>query len=433
MRVTPLEEWIVGKSGLKERDPKLLEEYQLTRVRETLCYVKKNSRFYRERLSSIDENLIHTWEAFRTIPFTYPCHIGQSPLDFLCVSQKEIKRIITIKSSGTSSEEKRIFFTEADLDLTVDFFKFGFRAMVASKDRVLVLFPGGSYGSVGDVIKKALDLSNVENFVQGVMADPDETAGFIMANKVNAIVGIPMQVLYFSRVHTEILKNHIEKVLLSADYVPEILISELSYKYGCKVFTHYGSSEMGYGGGVECGALNGYHLREADIYFEIIDPDTGEPVKDGQYGEIVFTTLTRQAMPLIRYRTGDIAAFASAPCDCGTFLRTMKRALGRADNRADLGGNRFIYLQELDEIIFKFEAVLDYKARITDENLLEIEIISENKTIKNEVEQSIQTLLHKKRGCQMNFAVITNPDSKPEKVINSMVKRKISDFRGAAK
>lgn len=430
MERTPLESWIRQKIGIKD-SKKTLERYQLDKLKATISYAKENSQFYRKHLKNIKEDRIDSLDSFQYIPFTFPHHIGQSPFDFLCVPQREIKRIITITSSGTTGEEKRIFFTAADLELTVDFFKFGFQPMVTKKDRVLVLFPGNAYGSVGDVIKKSLDLADVENFVQGVMVNPDETARFIIENKINSIVGIPMQVLYFSRVHSEIFKNNIEKVLLSADYVPEVLIRELSNIYGCKVFTHYGSSEMGYGGGVECGALNGYHLREADIYFEIIDPDTGRPVADGQYGEIVFTTLTRQAMPLIRYRTGDIASFSSAPCDCGTFLRTMTRALGRADNRADLGVKQFLYLRELDETILKYKDVLDYKACITDENLLRIEVASENKAIIKDIEQNVQTLLYEKLGYKMDLTVITNPDSKPERIINSMIKRKISDFRGA--
>ncbi|MCE5346891.1 MAG: hypothetical protein LLG13_11485, partial [Bacteroidales bacterium] len=240
MKVTPIEDWIVGKSGIKEKKPKILEEYQLKKVRETLYYVKKNSSFYGERLSKINEDKINSIDDFQNIPFTFSHNIGQNPFGFLCVPQREIKRIITITSSGTTGEEKRIFFTEADLELTVDFFKYGFKPMLSQEDRVLVLFPGNSYGSVGDVIKRSLDISGVENFVQGVMVNPDETANFIIANRINAIVGIPMQVLYFSRIHSEIFKNNIEKVLLSADYVPEVLISELSNIYGCKVFTHYG-------------------------------------------------------------------------------------------------------------------------------------------------------------------------------------------------
>ncbi|MGI5921248.1 MAG: DVU_1553 family AMP-dependent CoA ligase [Syntrophomonadaceae bacterium] len=431
MRVTPLEDWIMEKSGINEREPKMLEKYQIKKIKETLFYVKKNSRFYREKLSSINEDKINTLSDFSRIPFTLPHHIGHNPFDFLCVPQKEVKRIITITSSGTTGEEKRIFFTEADLDSTVDFFKYGFKPMLSKQDRVLVLFPGNSYGSVGDVIKKSLNASDIESFVQGVMVDPDATANFILNNRINAIVAIPMQVLYFSRVHSELFKKNIDKVLLSADYVPEVLIRELSSEYGCKVFTHYGSSEMGYGGGVECEALNGYHLREADIYFEIINPDTGKLVEDGQYGEIVFTTLTRQAMPLIRYRTGDIASFSSAPCECRTFLRSMTRALGRIDNSVKISEHGFICLRELDEIIFKFKEVLDYKACITDPDLLKIEIVSKHKSIQEDVYQSIKRLLCDKLGYKIDLTVIANPDSMPEKIINSMVKRKINDFRRA--
>lgn len=84
-------------------------------------------------------------------------------------------------------------------------------------------------------------------------------------------------------------------------------------------------TKMGLGGGVECEALNGYHMREADMYFEIIDIKTEKKLQDGEYGEIVFTTLTRKGMPLIRYRTGDIGRFIDKPCDCGTILKTMER------------------------------------------------------------------------------------------------------------
>ncbi len=431
MSVTPLENWIMEKSGIKARNAEMLKEYQLHKIRETLGYAKRNSRFYGQRLGGIDEDKIFSWDDFINIPFTYPYHIGRNPFDFLCVPQKEIKRIITVNSSGTTGEEKRIYFTDADLELTVDFFNYGFRPMLDKHDRVLVLFPGHSYGSVGEVIKRSLDRLGVENHVRGVMADPNETAEFIIANRISAIVGIPMQILYFSRACSEVFKNHIEKVLLSADYVPEVLIDELSSRYGCAVFTHYGSSEMGYGGGVECGALNGYHLREADIYFEIIDPGTGKPVADGQDGEIVFSTLSRQAMPLIRYRTGDIASFSPASCDCGTFLRTMKRSLGRADNRVDLGENKYLYLRELDETILKFSDVWDYKACIKDQNQFQIEVWPDNRSIQIELERSTQTLLYEKLGDKMKVAVMVSPDRQPEKIINSMVKRKISDFRGA--
>lgn len=430
MRVTPLEDWIIVKSGINERNPKALEEYQLNKVRDTLHYVKKNSRFYRENLNSIDADKINSFDDFKNVPFTFPYHISQNPLDFLCVPQREIKRVVTIKSSGTSGEEKRIFFSEQDLDRTIDFFKVGMSCLTDKSDRVLVLLPGNTYGSIGDLLKKALDISKVQCFIHGVIVDPEQTAKAIIEKDITCLVGIPMQVLYLSRLKSDLFRTRIKKVLLSTDYVPDALIHRLTYEYRCKVFTHYGMTETGYGGGVECEALDGCHLREADLYFEIVNPDTGEAVQDGQAGEVVFTTLSREAMPLIRYRTGDLASFSAKPCACGTFLKTMNKVLGRIANKVEIADNKFLFLRELDEAVLSFEEVLDYKACVTKENLLKVEIMTEDKAVANNVEHSIQTLLYEKLGYKTNIDVISNPDINMEKITNSMVKRKIRDFRG---
>jgi phenylacetate-CoA ligase len=433
MKKTPLESWIGHKTGIKEYSRNLLEEYQLHKLKETISYAKKKSVFYRNHLLSIKESEIHTFDDFGNVPFTTAKQIGRNPFDFLCVPQRDVKRIITINSSGTTGKEKRIFFTEEDLDLTVEFFQFGFKPMLKTGDRVLVLFPGNSYGSVGDVIKRALSRLNIENFVQGVLVNPDETARFIVENNINVIVGIPMQVLYLSRIKSEVFQNSISKVLLSADYVPEILIRELDHKYGCKVFTHYGSSEMGYGGGVECSSLNGYHLREADLYFEIVNPNTGEAVKDGEYGEIVFTTLTRKAMPLIRYKTGDIGSFTSVTCNCGTFLKTMKRSLGRMHNRVELYENQFIYLRDLDELILAFADVLDYQSYIESNETLVLEIMTESTEIflksKDKIIKRMQSFFQEKFGPIITIKCIQRQGNEPVKIVNSMTKRKIIDQR----
>ncbi len=98
---------------------------------------------------------------------------------------------------------------------------------------------------------------------------------------------------------------------------------------GCEVFAHSGLTETGFGGGVECGAHQGYHLREADLFVEIVDPGTGRPLPDGEPGEIVVSTLCRLAMPLIRYRTGDLGHLLPGPCVCGSPFRRLGAVAGR--------------------------------------------------------------------------------------------------------
>jgi len=429
MKTTPLENWIVDKTGIRERSREALEGYQLKKIRETMLYARENCEFYSRLLKNMDAGQICSLSDFQHVPFTYPHDISKNPNSFLCVPQSRVKRIVTLRSSGTRGKEKRIFFTEEDLNLTVDFFKVGMGCLVDETDRVFVLLPGNTYGSIGDLLKKALSMLKIECFVYGVLSDPIDAARCIEDKGITCIVGIPIQVLYLSRTQREVFKRNIKKVLLSTDYVPEALINELSHKCGCRVFTHYGMSEMGYGGGIECQALNGYHMREGDLYFEIINPHTGMAVENGQYGEVVFTTLTRHAMPLIRYRTGDMASFSSVPCECGTFLKTMKRVLGRIDNSVDLSNGRYISLWELDEIILKYEEVIDYKAYMVNKDILIIEIVTMDSKIydrvKDEIEQNIKSKLHHRLPDGFYIKVMESNEHMPGKVTNSMVKRKI--------
>lgn len=102
------------------------------------------------------------------------------------------------------------------------------------------------------------------------------------------------------------------------------------------------------------------------MYFEIINSDTGEVVPDGEYGEVVFTTLTRKAMPLIRYRTGDYSRFIDRPCDCGTRLKTLEKISARIKNNIFLNQG-LLTINMLDDLLFNYDRLLDYKAILTKE------------------------------------------------------------------
>lgn len=434
MKLTPIEKYIKDKVNIDKNDREELERYQLNKIKESIAYVKQHSKFYKEHLKDINEDSIKSFKDFENIPFTLPSHVKENPFGFLCVSQKDIARVVTLRSSGTSGEEKRIYFTEKDLQLTIDFFKHGMRCLVNKDDRVLVLLPGEAYGSIGDLLKKALNEIEIECFVQGVLVDPKATAKLIQDENINCIVGIPIQLLHLSRMENEIFKNKIQKVLLSTDYVPETLIKELTNKSECKVFTHYGMTEMGYGGGVECEALDGYHMREDDLYFEMIDPITGKTVEDGQYGEVVFTTLTREGMPLIRYRTSDIASFKTKKCLCGTFLKTMSRVKGRMENRIKIDKDEFIYMRELDEIILSFAEIVNYKVYIEEGNVIFLDLITLNEADFYKSSEKILSLIKAipsiKKALSKNIIEIVIIYSLDDIVIkNTMVKRKIHDYR----
>ncbi|WP_263833127.1 DVU_1553 family AMP-dependent CoA ligase [Sulfurospirillum oryzae] len=428
MQVTPLEHWILERTQLAHKSQEVLKAYQLGELIKTLTYAKNKSRFYQEKLGDIDLSAIASLKDFETLPFTTPEDIKRNAHDFLSVPSHDVERIVTLNTSGTTGDEKRIFFTHEDLEATIDFFQYGMNCLVDESDNVMVLLPGPSYGSIGDLLKKALSRSNIACIVHGVLQDVEKTAQCIGENNITCIVGIPMQVLYLSRVRPELFYKQIKKVLLSTDYVPEALVESLSHQGACKVFNHYGMSEMGYGGGVECECLDGYHLRENHLYFEIIDPITGKPVREGEYGEVVFTTFNRQAMPLIRYKTGDMARFLTQPCACGTFLRRMEKVLGRIENKVSINGHE-IHLREVDEILLRFSRILDYKLTVGENHALHVKLILANKeeseALKKEVIQNIKEHF----AFEFDLTLDIEEDDHSIKITNSMIKRKIDNQR----
>jgi phenylacetate-CoA ligase len=133
------------------------------------------------------------------------------------------------------------------------------------------------------------------------------------------------------------------------------------------VYQHYGMTETGLGGGVECAAMDGCHLREADLYVEVIDPESGRRLPPGTVGEIVVTTLTREAMPLVRYRTGDLGRLMDAPCPCGSVLRRLQPVHGRLCRRVRLGPDLYLSLADLDEALLPLPSVVGLAARLVRE------------------------------------------------------------------
>jgi phenylacetate-coenzyme A ligase PaaK-like adenylate-forming protein len=189
---------------------------------------------------------------------------------------------------------------------------------------------------------------------------------------------------------------------------------------------------MGYGGGVFCPAKTGYHLREADLYFEIIDPQTGHVLPDGQWGEVVFTTLTREAMPLIRYRTGDFGRFIPDQCPCGTTLKTLSRISGRRKNLVQLDGQTFLNLSDLEDLIFSQNQILDFSVSLEEgtesETALALKLVfadfgGNRKKVMTELKKKIAELTAFKVQIKMDEGELAQVDQK------AMRKERIADRR----
>lgn len=372
MKLTPLDPWIAKKIGQNGRpvNRDAIDAYQLEKIQETIEQARIKSVFYREHLAGAPQYLADL-ETLHQFPFTTAADISSNPLLFLCVSQGQIQRVVSLFSSGTTGRPKRLFFTQADQELTLDFFHVGMSTLVEPGDRVMILLPCATPGGVGDLLAHSLERMDVSCVRHGPVQSVSETLQVMLDEQVNSLVGIPMQVLALARFKAQNGQPppiKLKSALLTTDYVPPSTVNTVETAWSCRIYNHYGMTEMGLGGGVECQARRGYHVREADLYFEIVHPLTNQPVPEGDEGEIVFTTLTRQGMPLVRYRTGDLGRFIPGPCPCGTALKTLSRVRQRIDGCIPLSIGSYFSMADLDDALLALNAVWNFNATFSESN-----------------------------------------------------------------
>ena len=328
-----MDNWLAKKCALQENTPLLqaVQQEQLVRFRKILGYVQQHSRFYKKHLAGVDAKtfVLHKLE---DLPCTTPQDIVNWQ-DFVCVSQSRIERMITLQTSGTSGSPKRIAVTLTDLESTKDFFLHGMQELVSSGQRALILWPGAErpYG-VSGLLCEALRSGGVETIAGNPVASLESLQADFAQNDPHVVVALPHQLASLAELllcSPRDFASSLRGILSSGEVLPRDIASALQTHRNCMVLDHYGLTETGYGGGVECTAHSGYHMRELDLLVEILDIGTGRPLPFLHEGEVTITTLTREGMPLIRYRTGDVAHMLPGPCPCGSPMPRLSAIRGR--------------------------------------------------------------------------------------------------------
>ena len=373
MKKTTLENWLAKKICVEKLSKENLREYQLNQIKNTVEYAKAKSSFYKDLFHDIDTTNF-SWEKFVNIPFSDSQNLKEQGSKMLCVTQDDIYRIVTLSTSGTTDKPKRVYFTKADQELTIDFFCNGMQNITTANENFLILLPTKTPGCVGDLLRQGIERFGVIAHPYSVPTDFEHTLNYMIENQITGVLANPEHLLALAELaDMKGIKHQLNSVLMATDYIAESLKKRIAEVFGCTVFQHYGMTEMGLLGGVSCSAKKGYHTCEGDLYIEIIDPKTGKNLPDGSWGEIVFTTLTREAMPFIRYRTGDSGRFLVEPCACGTIMRTLDKVSHRLD------GNNF-NITDFDEAIFAIKGIFNYDIQIDKEK----QIISINAYILND-------------------------------------------------
>lgn len=353
-----------------------LEALQLERLQALVKRVYQKIPFYKESFdkAGVNPEDIKSLADLIKLPFTVKQDMRDAyPFGLFAVPRKDVVRVHC--SSGTTGTATVVGYTQKDLENWGDCFARALYGAGCGPDSTLQiaygygLFTGGlgahNGGERAGCTVLPMSTGNTKRQVR-LMKDFD----------VDCLCCTPSYALNIAEVAQEedydIHEFPIHAGILGAEPCSEATRAEIEQKMGIQVYDIYGLSEvMGPGVACECEKQHGLHVCEDQFIIEILDPKTLQPVPDGEWGEVVFTTLCKECSPLVRYRTRDISRILVGECECGRTFRRMDRIAGRTDDMMILRGVNVFPSQIEEEIVSFPEIAPQYQLILTTKGTLD--------------------------------------------------------------
>jgi phenylacetate-CoA ligase len=327
--------------GYRNTPANLARAFALHRFRETVRYAAKHSTFYRNAFAQrgINPRSVRTPADLGDF-FTTPDDLVRDPQSFLCRPPN-----IVFESSGTSGKNKQVFYGKDELESIGKVFASGFRLMGLTKeDRVANAFDFNIW-IPGLVCHYGLMAAG--NFCQAFgKVDPVEVYRRLKQNQFTVVMGEPTWLIRLTQLAEQDGGGHLRFLIGGAEEMPADAIPWMNKIWnGATVKMSYASVEMASAIAFQpCDDHDGYHLDTVDFLPEIVDAEA-----DG-YGELVYTTLSRRTMPLIRYRSRDVARIDPIPCKCGLAAPRLSKLRGRRDELVVASGGN-LYPKMFEDIL----------------------------------------------------------------------------------
>ncbi|WP_449241640.1 phenylacetate--CoA ligase family protein [Desulfoscipio gibsoniae] len=324
-------------------DREELRSLQLQRLKETVARVYNRVPYYRAAMeqTGVRPEDIRTLADVTKLPFTDKTVLRDNyPYGLFAVPGKEVLRLHA--SSGTTGKPTVVGYTRKDLENWSELIaRVVTMAGVTDEDVVQITF---GYGLFTGAFGLHYGLEKVGATI--VPASVGNTRRQIMLMQdfgTTALVGTPSYSLHLAEVARGLGVDPVDLGirigLFGSEAWTESMRAELERTWNMKATDNYGLSEvMGPGVAGECGREPGMHIHEDHFLVEVIDPQTGEQLPVGREGELVITTLTKEALPILRYRTRDITVLTEEKCACGRTLARMRKVLGRTDDMLIISG-----------------------------------------------------------------------------------------------
>lgn len=343
------------------------EAVRSERLAETVKYACSRSAFYREYYdkAGISPDMVRSSEDLKKLPFISRGDMAEHSEDMVCVPRK--KWIDICPTSGTTGKSIYFPMTKNDLVLFTDLCERGARSLgIDEGDTVQVMLTLDRLLQPSQVMTRMFQFNLECLTMRTGPAGTDYQVKIMQELKPTVLFGISNYLLSLGRSLGEYgfdPKRDLNlKLLLSTGstiyhsrWSPTAVHREVSEIWQVPYYSILGSTELNTGFW-ECPARNGHHVHWDYYITEIIDPETGENVGEGEAGELVLTAMGREAMPLIRYRTGDITAMETAPCPCGKTTPRIMAITGRRDEMVKIKGT-LIFPQQVEEAVLSLPGV----------------------------------------------------------------------------
>jgi phenylacetate-CoA ligase len=314
-----------------------LEQRQVARLRELVLRVGDRVPFYRERLAAarVEPGSIRSLDDLRRLPFTEKGDLrDQYPFGLLAVPQRDVVRLHA--SSGTTGKPIVVAYTRPDIEVWTEVMARTLAAGGVGPDDVVQnaygygLFTGGLGFHYGAERLGATVIPLSGGFTERQLMALQDFRSTVLCCTPSYSLHLA-EALAEAGIKPDDLRLRVG--FFGAEPWTEAMRNQIEARLGLSALNIYGLSEIiGPGVAVECLEKNGMHVHEDHFLVEVIDPETLEPAPPGARGELVFTTLTKEALPLLRYRTRDLSVLSPEPCPCGRTLHRIGRITGRSDD-----------------------------------------------------------------------------------------------------
>lgn len=329
-----------------------MKQFQFDLIKAQLKKLTAIDGFYKNKLKGIDIDSIQSQEDFEKLPFTWKGDLREAyPLGLQAVPDEQIVRIHS--SSGTTGTPVIIPYTKKDVeDWAIMFARCYETAGLTNLDRVQIT-PGYGLWTAGIGFQAGAERLGAMVIPMGP-GNTDKQLRMMQDMKSTVLCATSSYALLLAE---EIAKRgirdniHLKKGIIGSERWGEKMRRRIATELGVELYDIYGLTEVyGPGIGISCDYACGMHMWDDYIYFEIVDPKTGELVPDGQVGEIVITTLKKEGAPLIRYRTHDLSRIIPGDCKCGSPYPRIDIILGRTDDMVKVKGVN-IFPSQIEEML----------------------------------------------------------------------------------